>query len=166
VLRSCGGIHRRSTHDLYVAKIWYRHHPLYGVEVTVVRYLRRNSADRVVIVRCPDRAQIALPEWMLNSVACDRLADELRPRVAISALVALKRLLEESLPAMNQQSRAKSSTGGVHARQGRHLSTAVAAPALRRPDLECVAGEHSQGVPGSFRGVAEGNIKERRPEGE
>src|SRR3954469_21848148 len=94
--------HHRNAHELYMAKVCYRHHPLYGVEVGVMRYLRRNSAAPVVIVRCPDRRQIALPEWMLGSVACERLSVETQPRVAITALLDLARLLSESVPAINE----------------------------------------------------------------
>ena len=148
-----------------MAKICYRHHPLCGVEVTVVRYLRRHSTDPVVIVRCPDHAQIALPEWMLNSVACDRLSDEAQPRVAISALVALKRLLDESAPATNEQSRAKSSKGGANGRQGRR-GKAVAASISRRPDMDGVAGEYPHGLSGSVRGVVKGNAEATGPEEE
>jgi hypothetical protein len=165
-LQSSGAGHRRNTHDLYVAKICYRHHPLYGVEVTVIRYLRRNSIEPVVIVRCPDYGQIALPEWMLNPMACDHLSDEAQPRVAISALVALKRLLDESAPATSEHSRAKSSTGGGHARQGRHAGKAVAASVSRRPDLDCVAGEYPHRLSGAVRGVVKGNAEARGQEGE
>src|SRR6266436_1356057 len=90
--RSSALRHRRNTHDLYLAKVCYRHHPLYDVEITVIRYLRRTSTTPVVIVRCPDRLQIAIPEWMLSPVACGRLSEEAQPRIVLSALLALRRL--------------------------------------------------------------------------
>jgi len=103
---------------------------------------------------------------MLSSVACDRLSDEAQPRVAIRALVALKRLLDENAPATSDHSRAKSSTGGGHARQGRRAGKAVAASVSRGLDLGCVAGEHPDGLSGSVRGVIDGNTEARRSEGE
>jgi hypothetical protein len=165
-LHRCAARHHRNTHELYSAKICYRHHPLYGVEVGVIRYLRRNSTAPVVIIRCPDRKQIAVPEWMLSPVACDRFSDEAQPRVAIGALLTLKRLLNDSAPATNEHDRAKSSTGGEHARQGRSSAKAVDASVPRRPDLGSVAGEHPHGLSGSVRRAGKGNTEATRPEGE
>src|SRR4051794_10004736 len=102
----------------------------------------------------------------VSSVACDRLSDQAQPRVAISALLDLKRLLNESVPAMNEHLRAKSSTGGGHARQGRSSAKAVDASAPRRPDLGGVAGEHPHRLSGSVRRAGKGNTEATRPEGE
>jgi hypothetical protein len=160
----CVATHHRNAHELYTAKVCYRHHPLYGVEVGLIRYLRRSTAAPVVIVRCPDRRQIALPEWMLSSVACDRFSDQAQPRVAISALLDLRRLLNESVAAMDERSRAKSSTGGEHARQGRSSATAVHASVPRRPDLGGVAGGTRKDCRALFEELVKETLK-LRPEG-
>jgi hypothetical protein len=77
---------------LYAAKICYRYHPRYGVTVQLVRYLRRGSAA-VVIVRLPDSSQLALPEWMLKPESCEELKIEAKPRISLSALLDMGKLI-------------------------------------------------------------------------
>ena len=62
-------------------KICYRFHPFYGVEVDVVRHLRR-TGSAVLDRQTSRRRTVALPEWMLSPQACDRLSHEERPRIA------------------------------------------------------------------------------------
>ena len=164
--RSSAVRHRRNAHDLYVAKVCYRHHPLYGVEVTVVRYLRRTSTAPVVIVRCPDGVQIAVPEWMLNATACDRLADQAQPLIGLSSLLTLRRLITEYAPATEKYFGAESSEGGKHARQGKLAHPTMAASVSPGPDLDCTAGECSSELSGSLRSVARGDVEGKRAEGE
>ena len=165
-MQSNGVRHRRNAHDLYLATVCYRYHPLYGVEVTVIRYLRRISTAPIVIVRCPDGLQMAIPEWMLSPAACDRLLDEVRPHIALSALFALRRLLSEHAPATERCSRAKSSRGGEHARQRQAANTTVAASVPPGPDLDSITRERSNKLPGSARPVARGDVQATRAEGQ
>ena len=108
-----------TAHDLSPARICYRHHPFYDVEVEVVRYLRRTS-PAIVVVRLPQGLQLAVPEWMLNPLFCEQLKDEARPRIAVAAFLELRRILDLQ-PLLNpiHQSRrcAKSPGGGANAQQ-------------------------------------------------
>jgi hypothetical protein len=74
--------------------ICYRHHPLYGSEVAVVRYLRRTADAKIVIIRRVDGMQFAVPEWMLNATVCADLTDETEPRIALGALRELRHLID------------------------------------------------------------------------
>ena len=91
-LHSCAARHSRTAHDLYSAKICYRYHPRYGVAVQLVRYLRRGSSA-VVIVRLPDNSQLAIPEWMLKPEACEELKLEAKPRISVSSLLDVRKLI-------------------------------------------------------------------------
>ena len=71
---SCGVRHPRTTHDLHSTKICYRCHPFYGVEVEVVRHLRRTEST-VLIVRLPDRHTDRVTRVDVESrKLCDRLS--------------------------------------------------------------------------------------------
>jgi hypothetical protein len=136
---------------LYSAKVCYRHHPLFGVEVEVIRYLRQNSAARVVIVRCPGHLQLAVPEWMLNPLVCERLTDEQQPRIAIEALWDLRQLLNEQMTISPTQvsSCAESSTGGKNA-QRRLPNTATESSVRKEPsDLDRDSRKRSRTLPKS-----------------
>jgi hypothetical protein len=62
--------------------------------VKVVRTLRR-FVDEIDIVQLPQGFQIAVPRWMLDPVACSRLPQEAKPRVALSALLRMAELVEK-----------------------------------------------------------------------
>jgi hypothetical protein len=85
-----------------------------------------------VIVRLPEGAQVALPEWMLNSQACDRLSQEEKPRIAIDALLELHRLIDAQHIEDATQDRicAESPSGGQDAQQ-RESDCVAAQIALR-----------------------------------
>ena len=138
--RSCALRRSRTAHDLYSAKIWYRYHPRYGAAVQVVRYLRRDSAA-VVIVRLPDTSQLAIPEWMLKPEACEELKVEAKPRISVSALLDVCKLIgaQASAVADNSQSCAESPTGGRDAQQGESSHTAAQASLRRRRALDQAA---------------------------
>ena len=111
--------HSRTAHDSHLSKICYRHHPCYGVEVEIVRYLRRTS-PAILVVRLPDEQQLAVPEWMLSPLVCEQLKEEAEPRIAIAALQELRRLLDiQPLVTRVRKPRccAESSAGGAHAQQ-------------------------------------------------
>jgi len=127
----------RTAHDLCTAKICYRHHPCYGVEVEVIRHLRR-IGSAILIVRLPNGLQLAVPEWMLNPQACQHLTDQAEPRIAVEALEELRRLIDAQTLVFGRDagSGAESSAGGSHAQQrGTGLSPAGAS-VRRRRDVE------------------------------
>jgi hypothetical protein len=97
----------------------------------MIRYLRRVGCA-ILIVRLPDGSQLAVPQWMLNPLSCERLSDEAEPRVAIGALVELRQLIDsQSLTSTREfRSCAESSTGGQHVQQ-RESERLAAEPSLR-----------------------------------
>jgi len=139
----------RTTHDLHTTKICYRFHPFYGVEVEVVRYLRRTESA-VLIVRLPGGAQVALPEWMLTPRICDRMTHEDKPRIAIDALLDLRRLIDAHQIRDPTQDRicAESASGGQDAQQ--RTDRAAARAALRGGrDMERTSGLDAGTLPNS-----------------
>jgi hypothetical protein len=131
-LPSCAARRHRGAHNFVTAKICYRYHPRYGAEVELVRYLRRGSTA-VVIVRLPDGPQLAIPEWMLDSEACERLKTEAKPRISLGSLLDLRKLIDSqpSPTADSTSDRAESARGGQDAksRETRDLATQ---PSIRR----------------------------------
>ena len=125
------------------------HHPLFGVEVEVIRYLRQNSAARIVIVRDPNHSQLAVPEWMLNPLVCECLTDEKEPRIAIDALWDLRQLLNEQIAASATpvSSRAESSTGGENAQRGLPNAATESPVRKERPDLDRDSQRRSRTLP-------------------
>ena len=91
--RRCASKYPHTTHELSFPKIEYRHHPFYGAEVKVVRTVRR-FPDEIDIVQLPQGLQIAVPRWMLDPLACSQLPQEVKPRVALSALLRIAELLQ------------------------------------------------------------------------
>ncbi len=47
-----------------------------------------------VVIKLRDDVQVAVPTWMLDPVCCQQLTDEAQPRSAISALRALRALID------------------------------------------------------------------------
>ena len=135
--RSNGARCSRTAHDLSSTKICYRHHPCYGIEVEVIRHLRRIGSV-ILIVRFPDGLQLAIPEWMLSPHVCQHLTDQVEPRIAIEALEELRRLIDTQTLLADRDvcNCAESSAGGNHAQQrGRELP-AAGASVRRRRDVE------------------------------
>ena len=109
--------HRPTTHDLYSAKICYRHHPFYDTEVEVVRYLRRTN-PAVLLVKLPAGPQLAVPECMLSRLVCEQLKEEAEPRIAIAALQELRQLIDIQpflISVGEFLDRGESPVGGPHA---------------------------------------------------
>jgi hypothetical protein len=132
-----GARRSRTAHDLSTAKICYRHHPCYGVEVEVVRHLRR-IGSAILIVRLPDGLQLAVPEWMLSQQVCRHLTDEIEPRIAIDALEELRRLIDSQKLTSDRAASgcAESSAGGNHAQQRDTGRRSTGASVRRQRDLE------------------------------
>ena len=103
----------------------------------MIRHLRR-IGSAILIVRFPDGLQLAVPEWMLSPQVCQRLTDQLEPRIAIEALEELRRLIDAQTLVFGRDagSGAESSAGGNHAqRRGTGLSPADAS-VRRQRDVE------------------------------
>ena len=90
--------HPHTAHQSLNARICYSHHPFYGQTVEVVRWLRRQTSDSLVI-KLPEGLQIAVPSWMLDPVACSEIRDATEPIISFEALTALRQLLDaQDLP--------------------------------------------------------------------
>jgi hypothetical protein len=79
--------------------VHYRYHPLCGRDVRVVRRYQDDWTQGVIVL-LPDATRCALPSWMLDEVFCAGLAEADHPRVAITALCALGKLLDDALDVM------------------------------------------------------------------
>jgi hypothetical protein len=145
-------------HNFGSAKICYRYHPRYGAEVELVRYLRRGSAA-VVVVRLPDGPQVAIPEWMLDSEACERLTIEAKPRISLGSLLDLRLLIDtQPSPTADPTSdRAESARGGQDAKPRESGDLATQISIRRRRGLANVTGVGS----GELSSAVEGTVGER-----
>ena len=157
-LPSCGARRHRGTHNFVSAKICYRYHPRYGAEVELLRYLRRGSAA-VVVVRLPDGPQVAIPEWMLDSEACERLRIEAKPRISLGSLLDLRLLIDKqpSLTADPTSDRAESARGGQDAKPRESGDLATQISIRRRRALANVTGAGA----GELSSAVEGTVGER-----
>jgi len=128
----------------------------------LIRYLRRGSAA-VVIVRLPDSSQVAVPEWMLKPEVCEDLKVEAKPRIFVSALLDVCKLIRthDSAVADDSHTCAESATGGRDAQQGESGGTATQAPLRRQRALDNTA----RGSAGELSKSLEGTTGERSEEG-
>lgn len=82
-----------TTHKSSTGRIYYRFHPDFGTEVTILfRY--RPIAGNNVRIRLPEGCEVGIPEWMLDEQACLNLFEVDRPVISIRALTHLGRLLD------------------------------------------------------------------------
>jgi hypothetical protein len=97
-------------------RVCYRYHPLFNREAQVVRRFPNVPPDGILIV-LPDGSRCVLPSWMLDPVVCSSFTDDSDPRIALSALWALRQLIDKSLPLSKPSvtSGAPANTGGDHA---------------------------------------------------
>jgi hypothetical protein len=86
------GNHSHTAHKSPSAKIYYRFHPDFGKEVTIIRRFHILAGNNIQI-RLPDGTQLALPDWMLDEQACQDVRESDGPCIAIPALTHLRRLL-------------------------------------------------------------------------
>ena len=115
--RTSAAVYPHTAHESSALQICYRHHPFFGSEVDLVRTLRRNHAD-VVVVSLPDQVQIAVPRWMLDPRACDQLPAEDCARIGLPALRSLRTLLNSqplSVTGSREDSCATRIPGGIDA---------------------------------------------------
>ncbi len=97
-------------------RVCYRYHPLFNREAQIVRRCPNVPPDGILIV-LPDGSRCVLPSWMLDPVVCSSFTDDSDPRIALSALWALRQLIDKSLPLSKPsvKSGAPANTGGDHA---------------------------------------------------
>ena len=87
---------QHTAHHSSLSQVHYRHHPLFGQDVRVVRALHQRGTPSVII-ELPDGAQIAVPKWMLDPLRCRSMREEGTPIIAIGALVELSALVRRPL---------------------------------------------------------------------
>jgi|SRR5580693_676821 hypothetical protein len=85
--------HPHTTHVLNTASIHYRHHPHFGVTVTMVRKCSHLGPHQVQVA-LPSGVQILIPEWMLDEDLCQGMEIVERPTLSITALFALRELVD------------------------------------------------------------------------
>lgn len=85
--------HSHTTHVLSSATIHYAHHPHYGVTVTRMRKCSSFGLHQVQVA-LPSGMQILIPEWMLDEDRCCGMEIVKRPTLAITALFALRDLVD------------------------------------------------------------------------
>jgi hypothetical protein len=166
-LRSSAARPSHTAHDLHPTKICYRCHPFCGVEVEVIRHLRRVDSI-ILIVRLPGGTQVAVPDWMLSAQICDQFTDETDPRVSIDALFDLRRLIDGHHlgKASKDHGCAESPSGGKNAQQRKSVQVATQAALRRRRDLDRASGIGKGTVPNSVAPDARKRSQNRRAEAE
>jgi len=123
--------------------------------------------SEVLIVRLPTGAQIALPKWMLIPELCDRLSYEDRPRVGITALLELRRIIDDQRMerALDGHGCAESASGGQDAEHQGESDRAAAQAAVRgRGDLDRASGIHAGTLPRAVAPVFGKRSQQRRRE--
>jgi len=88
-----GGTYLHTTHPSSIVRICYHHHPFCGQTVEIVRWLRRQTVESLVI-KLQNGLELAIPAWMLDPRACGHVQDAPTPRLTIEALLALRNLLD------------------------------------------------------------------------
>jgi hypothetical protein len=104
-----------TAHNSTSAKVYYRHHPLFGTEVEIIKHKWNCSVDCVMVV-VADETRCLIPRWMLDESLCAGLHDESLPRISIDALVALRQLLDAQSFPSNDSSATLSAS--AHQRKG------------------------------------------------
>jgi hypothetical protein len=156
-----------TAHNSQVTKICYRCHPFYGVEVEVIRHLRKRDSE-ILIIRLPGGTQVAIPDWMLSPQVCDRFTNEAEPRISVDALFDLRRLIDahDLRKAPKDHSCAKSPSGGKNAQQRKSVHVATQAALRRRRDLDRASGIGKGTVPNSVAPDARKRSQDRQREAE
>ena len=156
-----------TAHDLHSTRICYRCHPFYGIEVEVIRHLRKIDAV-ILIVRLPGGMQVAIPEWMLNAQICDRFTNESEPRVSIDALLVLRRLIDAHRLGKTAPDHgcAESPSGGRNAQQRKSVRVATQAALRGRRSLDRASGIGKGTVPKSVASGARKRSQDRPREAE
>jgi hypothetical protein len=91
--QSNGGTYLHTTHHASIVRICYHYHPFFGQTVEIIRWLRRQTSDSLVI-KLQDGLELAIPSWMLDPLACSHVQDAPTPRLTVEALCTLRVLLD------------------------------------------------------------------------
>ena len=100
--RNYGDTHRHTTHPSSITRIGYRPHPFCRQTVEIIRWLRRQPSDSLV-VQLPDGIRIAVPSWMLDPLACSQVNHAPAPYVSVDALLVLRALLNHQPPLLTSE---------------------------------------------------------------
>ena len=107
----------KHSHTTHVSlTVHYPHHPFYGQTVTVVRR-SVSFGPHQVQVALSSGYQLVIPDWMLDEERCRGMDVVAYPIVALSALTALRSLLDAQSPtssALGPVVSEASSSGGAH----------------------------------------------------
>src|SRR5262249_27548754 len=133
--QSCAGTYLHTTHHSSIIRICYHHHPFFGQTVEIIRWLRRQHSESLV-VKLQDGLELAIPAWMLDPLACSQVYDAPVPRLTVEALLALRDLLDRQslLPAALAATPCVSPPEGARDAQESSSAPRVAGPrALHHP---------------------------------
>jgi hypothetical protein len=110
--------HSHTTHVLSNAKIHYPHHPHCGHAVTLVRKCFSFGRHQVQVA-FPNGDQLLIPEWMLDEDLCRGMEVVESPTLALSALVALRGLVDaqQSTPRVAGTVASETSSSGGASRE-------------------------------------------------
>lgn len=131
-----------------------------------MRLLRKGESPTLVVKLAGGR-QVAVPEWMLDRHLCERLPDEAKPRIATSALLVLRRLLDSQplLALVNAADGcAQSLAGGQHVAQPEPERLAAETPLRARRDLDRDARAVAGTLPKAVESSAQECVAERAKE--
>ena len=95
-MSNCGGPRQSAGHSAHIGEeveVHYRWHPLHGQRVRR-QYSELRRGSRCVHVESSPGVVLAIAAWMLDPIACAGMAIG-APRVTVSALIELHRLLVE-----------------------------------------------------------------------
>src|SRR5713226_7681410 len=63
------GTYLHTTHHSSIVRICYHHNPFFGQTGEIIRWLRRQPSESLVI-KLQDGLELAIPAWMLDPLAC------------------------------------------------------------------------------------------------
>jgi hypothetical protein len=92
-LQTYAGTYLHTAHHSSIVRICYHHHPFFGQTGEIIRWLRRQTSESLVI-QLQDGLELAIPAWMLDPLACSLVHDAPVPRLTVEALLALRALLD------------------------------------------------------------------------
>ncbi len=99
-----------------MARIYYVHHPQYGQTVGLVRKCSSFGLNQV-LVALPSGDQMFVPEWMLDEHLCCGMEVREHPRLAISALLKLRELVDLHLSQTADTITSEASSAGGASRE-------------------------------------------------
>ena len=92
-LQRHAGTYLHTAHHSSIVRICYHHHPFFGQTVEIIRWLRRQTSESLII-KLQDGLELAIPAWMLDPLACSLVHDAPVPCLPVETLFALRDLLD------------------------------------------------------------------------